>query len=75
MTGHAVDFAEQVAKYEDFVEQTQRWLGKRADRFHWYYNASRLALIVLSVMIPTLSASPLQLRGQDATASFLTLRC
>lgn len=41
--------------YEDVVEQTQRWLDKRADRFHWYYNASRIALIVLSVMIPTAS--------------------
>lgn len=65
MTGQAIDFAEQVAKYEDFVEQTQRWLGKRADRFHWYYNASRIALIALSVTIPTLSASRLALGGHE----------
>jgi hypothetical protein len=42
------------ARYDAFVEATRQWLGARADRFHWYYNASRIALIVLSVIIPSL---------------------
>jgi hypothetical protein len=44
------------ARYDSFVEEVRRWLGARADRFHWYYNSSRIALVVLSVMIPALAA-------------------
>jgi len=43
------------ARYDAFVESTRKWLGKRADRYHWYYNCSRIALIVLSVSLPALS--------------------
>lgn len=24
------------AHYDAFVESTRKWLGKRADRYHWY---------------------------------------
>ena len=54
------------AQYDAFVEATRKWLQTRADRYHWYYNASRIGLIVLSVSIPALSAG---LFGEDGKAS------
>ena len=55
------------AEYDKFVEEARRWLGTRADRFHWYYNSSRIAIVVLSVMIPTLSAGLFGGIGTSAT--------
>jgi hypothetical protein len=45
------------ARYDAFVEEVRTWLGARADRFHWYYNSSRVALVVLSVILPSLSGN------------------
>ena len=45
------------ARYDAFVEEARTWLGARADRFHWYYNSSRVALVVLSVILPSLSGN------------------
>lgn len=55
------------ARYDAFVESTRKWLGKRADRYHWYYNGSRIALIVLSVSIPALSSGVFGPPGKDST--------
>ena len=72
MSGQTVDFAGQLARYEEFVEKTQRWLGKRANRYHWFYNSSRIALVVFSVAIPALSAGLLGPPGEMA-APFVAL--
>jgi len=45
------------AEYDDFVEQTGKWLKKRADRFHWYYNFSRTGLVLLSISIPAMTSN------------------
>jgi hypothetical protein len=55
------------SRYDAFVESTRSWLGKRADRYHWYYNSSRIALIVFSVSIPALSSGLFGERGKVAT--------
>lgn len=57
--------SEHFARYEAFVDTTQTWLGTRADRYHWYYNASRIALVVLSVSIPAFSVGLLGDTGED----------
>jgi hypothetical protein len=46
------EIAAQYASYDTFVEDTQVWLGKRADRYHIYYNISRVSLVLLSVSLP-----------------------
>jgi len=60
------------ARYDAFVESTRKWLQTRADRYHWYYNASRIALIVLSVSIPALSTGLLGEKGKQS-APFVAL--
>jgi hypothetical protein len=67
MTDQPDAFADQSARYHDFVDSTQRWLGKRADRYHWFYNGSRIALVVLSVSISSLSMGLLGEKAKGAT--------
>jgi hypothetical protein len=42
-------------RYDAFVEEVRVWLGVRADRFHWYYNSSRIGIVILSALIPSLT--------------------
>jgi Protein of unknown function (DUF4231) len=52
------------AKYDAFVDDVRKWLGTRASRFHWYYNISRIALVVLGVAVPALAAGLFGDRGK-----------
>ena len=54
------------AEYDVFVEQASNWLKSRADRFHWYYNVSRISLVLLSVSIPAMTTGLFGARGEGA---------
>lgn len=58
------DPAVQFAKYDAFVDHVRDWLGTRASRFHSYYNVSRVALVVLGLTVPALSAGLFGERGK-----------
>jgi hypothetical protein len=58
------DPATHFAKYDAFVDDVRNWLSARASRFHWYYNISRVALVVLGVTFPALSTGLFGDRGK-----------
>ena len=53
------------SRYEAFVTDLEKWLGRRADRFHWYYNVSRVAIIILGVLVPSLSTGLFGEKGKE----------
>jgi hypothetical protein len=63
-------------RYDAFVSSTRTWLARRACRYHWYYNASRIALVVISILIPTVSSTGLfggDGQQREHAVSFLAL--